>query len=371
MSFKYFVLPFITGLIILTGFLIYTFIGWIVRIEPSERLKISKNIGTRKTLYAIKEVFMESLLHRKIFLQNPLLGFMHSSLAFGWFLLIVIGGIEVKFYNQWSFEMPYYPVFFRYFEPVPKPFWGDWFFKQAMDALLLIVLTGVCLAFVKRIKSVLFGMKRTTRPRLGDKIALYSLWSIFPLRLFAESVTSGIHQTGGFFTKNFGIFLSEVLPVQYIETPLWWAYSSVLGLFFVVLPFSRYMHIPTEVLLIFLRKYGICTKKYYTGISEVEVYSCSRCGICIDSCQLKEAAIIKSTSVYFIRSIRNNSLNSNILYNCLLCGRCSQVCPVGINVSNLRLAKREEFNLKNKFIYEIEKPQIPYKTDVIYFSGCA
>ena len=35
----------------------------------------------------------ESLLHRRIFKVNPLLGYMHMSLAFGWFLLIVVGWI--------------------------------------------------------------------------------------------------------------------------------------------------------------------------------------------------------------------------------------------------------------------------------------
>jgi len=54
----------------------------------------------------------------------------------------------------------------------------------------------------------------------------------------------------------------------------------------------------------------------------------------------------------------------------MLCGRCSEACPVGIDVNALRVAKREEFNIKNKFIYNFEKPQIPAHAQVIYFAGC-
>ncbi|MEZ5000959.1 MAG: hypothetical protein R2727_10170 [Bacteroidales bacterium] len=38
---------------------------------------------------SLKEIFMESLIHRKVFRANRVLGYMHMSLAFGWFLLIL------------------------------------------------------------------------------------------------------------------------------------------------------------------------------------------------------------------------------------------------------------------------------------------
>jgi hypothetical protein len=38
---------------------------------------------------------------------------------------------------------------------------------------------------------------------------------------------------------------------------MWWFYSISLGVFFFALPFSRYMHIFTEIPLIFLRNAGI------------------------------------------------------------------------------------------------------------------
>jgi len=370
MNFDYFVLPFTIGLGILTSVLLYTFIMWIVKIEKTERQKIGKGIFTVKTLEAIKEVFLESLIHRKIFKRNPLLGFMHASLAFGWFLLIVVGDIEVKYHNSGGFKAPYYPVFFKFFEKAPGDFAGATIFPHVMDALLLLVLTGVALALFKRVRSSIYGLRKTTRLRLGDKLALYSLWLIFPARLLAESISSGLHGTGGFLTGSLGRALQSLDALAYMEHPAWWLYSSALGVFFVALPFSRYMHIPTEVLLIFLRKYGIRTRKYYASISEVEVYSCSRCGMCIDRCQLPDAGITSPISVYFIRSVRNNSLDSKTLYNCMMCGRCTEACPVGIDVNALRTAKREEFNIKNKFTYDFEKPAVTSSPKVLYFAGC-
>ena len=38
----------------------------------------------------VKDIFCDCLLHVKIWKRNKLLGYMHSSIAFGWFMLIVI-----------------------------------------------------------------------------------------------------------------------------------------------------------------------------------------------------------------------------------------------------------------------------------------
>ncbi|MCK7537564.1 MAG: hypothetical protein MZV63_44725 [Marinilabiliales bacterium] len=86
-----------------------------------------------------------------------------------------------------------------------------------MDLILLFILTGVALAYFKRFYSKLFGMKKTTSLRLGDKFALASLWLIFPLRLFAESTSASLHQTGGFLTQNFGNWISGFIPATTFE----------------------------------------------------------------------------------------------------------------------------------------------------------
>jgi Fe-S oxidoreductase len=54
-----------------------------------------------------------------------------------------------------------------------------------------------------------------------------------------------------------------------------------------------------------------------------------------------------------------------------MCGRCENVCPVGIDISSIRLIARNEMNGKKpdpSFI-EQDMPAVR-KTDVIYFAGC-
>ena len=62
---------------------------WLYRLPLADKKRILFGLPTRRTFSAIGEVVGESLLHRRIFRVNPLLGYMHMSLAFGWFLLIL------------------------------------------------------------------------------------------------------------------------------------------------------------------------------------------------------------------------------------------------------------------------------------------
>ncbi|MCK4662502.1 MAG: (Fe-S)-binding protein [Bacteroidales bacterium] len=371
MKFDIFVLPFSVGFLILLIILFYKYFTWIKVLSSQEKKKIRKGLFSFKIFPVIKEIFTESLLHRRIFKVNPMLGYMHMSLAFGWFLLIVVGSVELNIFSQEKLKMFYEAIFFRFFYPDIEGARLHTTFVFIMDFLLLFVLTGVSLAYLKRFFSRLFGMKKATKHRPFDKIALTSLWLIFPLRLLAESFTSGIYNNGGFLTGSLGAFFAKYFILTDISYISWWAYSLSLGAFFVALPFSRYMHIPTEIILIALRKFGLYTDKEYTGFSEIEVNSCSSCGICIDKCQLSTSANINDVqSVYFIKSIRNNNIKNDVVYNCLLCGRCQEYCPVGVNTNSIRLSKRESFMINGNTSYEfINLPDIK-KAKIAYFAGC-
>ena len=95
---------------------------------------IVRGLPTRRTAEAVWEVVSESLLHRRIFRVNPLLGYMHMSLAFGWFLLIAVGWIETVAYLGFRYVPLQGHVFFKYFATglEHKPA-----FDFAMDRLLL------------------------------------------------------------------------------------------------------------------------------------------------------------------------------------------------------------------------------------------
>jgi len=367
---EYFILPFKIGVAYLVIIVALRFIKWTLGLSKIDKIRIWKSILTNKSLISIREAFFEGLLHRKIFRINPVLGYMHMSLAFGWFLLIVIGHIETMVHTR-SISFPFHmPVFFRYFMTDKSDGYLSDAFSFTMDFLLLFVLSGVGLAFIKRFKSRFFGMRKTTNLKSGDKIALISLWFIFPLRFLAESFSAGICNNGGFLTQPAGNFFNSFLPLGDLTYPVWWAYSLSLGFFFIALPNSRYMHIPAEIIFIFLRNFGIRLKKRYNTYSLVQVYSCSRCGICLDTCQLNHADIKTTQSVYVLKNIRNKNLTDETLFNCLLCGRCQQICPVGIELNDLRITQRIESTLQYNSSYDYLKKGEIQKADVIYFAGC-
>lgn len=372
MKFDAFVLPFTIGLVFLLGFLTMKYAGWFKKLNKGDRSRVIRGFFSVRLFTALKEIVLESLLHRRIFLKNRLLGFMHMSLAFGWFLLIAIGNLESRVYQPADINPPYVPIFFKFFNANPGYFPLHKVFSFTMDVLLLIVLGGVLLAFAKRIYSRAYGMKKTTKLMPGDRFALISLWLIFPLRLLAESFTSAVYGGGDFLTGSFGNILSSLLPAGVLYYPAWWAYSVSLGVFFAALPFSRYMHIPTEVVLIFSRHFGLVETDERTSFTEIEINSCSRCGICLDACQMSFAGGVQNIqSTYQLKSIRYNNIQPKESFNCLMCGRCENVCPVGIDISKIRMITRNELNGRVPDPSFIQQPMPrAHQTDVIYFAGC-
>ncbi len=370
-----FVLPFTIGFFSMFVILIYKYSKWFNNFSRENRATILKAIFSSKTINSIKEVISESILHLKIYKTNPVLGFMHMSLAFGWFLLIIGGKIE-SWYFTGNFTNPiWFPIFLRYFHPVTSHFALSGFFKFFMDFALLLVLSGLTIALFKRVRKKVVGLKNTTNHDLWDKTALLSLWAIFPLRLLAESVSAAVNGGGGFLTGGLGFLFAIEFAVK-IELGLWYVYSFSLGFFFIVLPFSRYLHIPTEMVLIFLRNWGVKPEpgfKPHNGIQAFEVHSCSGCGICLDVCPAVNKTDYKFQSVYFVKYVRNKKGFEKLANLCLNCGQCDAVCPVGINLDRLRSVTRHEIH-KNSFFYHSYLPgsMVFWRetTRVILFTGC-
>ena len=369
-----FCLPFILGAALMFLIVAWKWGKWLWLLPHEDKMRILRGLPTRRTVAAIGEVVSESLLHRRIFRVNPLLGYMHMSLAFGWFLLILTGWIETMAYLGFRWVPIQGHIFFKYFATSleHKPV-----FDFLMDLLLLFILSGVALAWGKRFWSRAMGMRRTTKHVLGDRLALSALWFIFPARLVAESVTCALYGGGGFLTGGLGGWMAAhigVMPLMTLESVAWWFYSSCLGVFFVALPFSRYMHILTEVPLIFLRRYGVRSGEKESSYDNFQVEACSRCGICIDPCQLQSVLGINDVqSVYFLRDRRYGHLRLQMADNCLMCGRCVEKCPVNIDLNTLRLNARDRMrNVPDERRYDYFKglDRSSGTGKVGYFAGC-
>ena len=376
-GFDPFVLPFLAGMIFVLGYCLFGIVRILVQLPKDDRRRFLLSLITPSTvLKNIRDIFANCLLHVKLWKRNKVLGYMHSSIAFGWFMLILLGHLEVMFYCPERIRFFYYPIFFNYFVAENESTIRGAVLFFLMDFFLLVVLSGIVLAMIKRVRSRIFGMRRTTRPSLLDRIGLYSLWAIFPLRLLAESFTAHI-SGGSFLTIPANWLFRQFLGNDLNMLPTWWAYSIALCVFMFVLPFTRYMHIPAEMMLIPMRNAGLRIRHPRKGFAKVEVLSCPGCGVCIDACPMSVKKVnIKDCTVYLNRQIRrgNERRIEEISDKCLLCGKCEAVCQVGVEGPKLRIAQRasRSYALSPDYSNIDTAPLLATATGskVLYFSGC-
>ena len=376
-AFHPFVLPFVIGMVFVLGWCFVGMVRIIVELSRDDRKRFFISLITPKTVWKnIVDIFLNCLIHVKLWKRNKVLGYMHSSIAFGWFMLIVLGHVEVMLFLPERIRFFYYPIFFNFFVAE-----ADHTIKGAvvmflMDLSLLLILSGIALAIIKRFRSRWFGMKRTTRLSVLDSVGLYSLWAIFPLRLMAEVFTARI-SGGTFLTGPINALFLRFFSNDLNYMPTWWAYSIALGIFMCVLPFTRYMHIPAEMLLIPMRNAGIRIRNPRKGFAKLEYYSCPGCGVCIDACPMSaDRRNVKDCTVYLNRQLRrgNEPRIEQISDKCLLCGKCTQVCQVGVQGPELRVAQRRlrDYTLTPDYSGIDTAPLAveAKEAEVLYFAGC-
>ena len=111
-----FVLPFVCGMLFVLAYCLIGMIRIIMQLPGEDRKRFFISLVTPKTLVKnIKDIFLKCLIHVDLWKRNKLLGYMHSSIAFGWFMLILVGHIEVFLYtSNLGAKALYYPIFFRY-----------------------------------------------------------------------------------------------------------------------------------------------------------------------------------------------------------------------------------------------------------------
>lgn len=369
-KFSWFVLPFTIGFAYLLVWLVIMLASVWRNLSVIDRRKIYSGLFSLKTVKGIVEIFNEALLHRKIFKINPLLGWMHLSFAFGWLMLIIFGKIETLLFTGCWINPVWYPLFFKYFEPGNTSFPFNPLFKQLMDFWLLLILSGQMIAIFKRIHPQRAGIQIKTRHAPVNRLTLTILWFIFPMRFLAESTTAALHGGGGFLTGSVGFLLASIPELDLLSTVFWWVYSIALGLFFVMLPYSRYLHIPIEGFLILFRNWGVTDSN---TMMRLETLACSACGLCLDVCPLSRSGIAGVQPVYFIERLREGKIQKSDLWKCLRCQRCAEICPVMVRSERLRDGlKQKSQSLKPQITADNQRQTRIMRTtvDVVLYSGC-
>ena len=349
-----FVLPFVLGMAFVLTYCVVGLLRVIGQLPKDDRKKFWRSLVTPKTAWAnICDLFGDCLFHVKIWKRNPVLGYMHTAIAFGWFMIIVIGhvmlftlkpleGVDVQGFER-IFPNFYYPIFFKYFaEETPV-------FAILMDFFLLMIISGILIAVVKKIHSKIVGVKRIMHFGFADNMIRFALWTIFPFRLIAEK--------------------SNIMA-------FWWLYSLDLMVFMFMLPFTRYMHIPTEALFILLRHAGLKPREPRKGYALAQIYSCPSCGLCIDACPMSvNDKNSGNTSAYFMKRLRNGDKEEaqRIAETCMQCGKCVAVCPVSIESCDIKMSQREAvpYQIKSDHSYlENVAAETKENAKVLYFAGC-
>ena len=351
-----FVLPFVLGMAFVLTYCVVGLLRVIGQLPKDDRRQFWRSLVTPKTAWAnIRDLFGDCLFHVKIWKRNLVLGYMHTAIAFGWFMIIVIGhvmlftlkpleGVEVQGVER-MFPNFYYPIFFKYFaEETPV-------FAFLMDFFLLMIISGILIAVVKKIHSKIVGVKRVMHFGFADNMIRFALWTIFPFRLIAEK--------------------SNIMA-------FWWLYSLDLMVFMFMLPFTRYMHIPTEALFILLRHAGLKPREPRKGYALAQIYSCPSCGLCIDACPMSvNDKNSGNTSAYFMKRLRNGDKEEaqRIAETCMQCGKCVAVCPVSIESCDIKMSQRETmpYQIKSDHAYLDSMDASEASTQnasVLYFAGC-
>lgn len=375
-----FVLPFVFGMTFVLAYCLVALVKVLIQLKPADRQKFFLSLITPATIVKnIRDLFCDCLFHVKLWKRNKVLGYMHSSIAFGWFMIILLGHVETVLYIPERLHKLYYPIFFRYFMEVKGETLQGSFFFFLMDFFLLVILSGITIAIIKRFRSRIVGMRRTTKLTLTDRIGLYSLWAIFPLRWIAEGFTAGV-AGGSFMTIPINWLLHNFMSKPENFTAAWWAYSIALGTFMTVLPFTRYMHIPAEILLIPMRNAGLPVRHTRKGFALAMLYSCPSCGVCIDACPMGvQKKNVQDATVYMVRNLkrRNPKRSLEIAEKCLMCGKCAALCQVQMDACGLRLAYRtsqekEHNRIPADFGYLEAVDPLPQlgEQKVLYYAGC-
>jgi Fe-S oxidoreductase len=255
----------------------------------------------------------EIVLGQRKLLQRLVPGLMHAFIFWGFIVLfptIVLAAIDVAGGGEHT------------------PGW----YRDVADVFAVLVLAGVVTAVVIR---KVVRPARFAGSHLGE--------ADFILALIAAVVVTLLlwHHVGG---AGFA-----------------WAHLVVIGAFLAYLPHSKHLHIATAAVNVWMARtrkrgrleplrfdvpdeelrFGVATIADLTRKEVVDAFSCTECGRCQDVCPAHATGKILSPKLLIMgvrdqlfaqsaEPIVGNGVPEEMIWDCVTCGACVEVCPVSI-----------------------------------------
>ncbi|HEY8029166.1 MAG TPA: heterodisulfide reductase-related iron-sulfur binding cluster [Gaiellaceae bacterium] len=192
-----------------------------------------------------------------------------------------------------------------------------------------------------------------------------------------------------------GYFILGMIALVVITLLLWhevdgigfaWAHLIVIGVFLAYLPYSKHLHIATAAVNVWMARtrrrgrleplrfdvpddelrFGVATIFDLTRKEVVDAFSCTECGRCQDVCPAHATGKLLSPKLLimgvrdqlFVQSaepIVGNGVPEEMIWDCVTCGACVEVCPVSIeHVDHIVDLRRSRLMVDSAFPAEAE-----------------
>ncbi len=379
----------------------------------------------------LERLVMEVFLQRRLFRQDKLRWLMKVLIIWGYVGIILVNHIKASTRVEQLHGMPEVLVFFfapfvdYYYLATVSP--GSFTGIDATYALLNeifggMVLLGEFIAIYRRFIARAFPMETT----LLDRLAVINLGGWFVFRFLAEAAALQAYRVPDEIARNWFIAygLSKAMPfLGGANEALWVLSSLLLASLFASIPFNPklwHIFVSPFVMLMNAIPYdyrGIERRQAeldFTSRQLIQFDGCVKCQLCTQNCQVYLATKDEpEMDTYLSYAAINSRVKHGLrkggyegdeeIYNCLLCARCAEVCPVFINTRELGIAVRaslyrrglmpKKFNLAKDAVLQeknvanfpntdramwidffIPEPPEHYyqkeRAEVVYFVGC-
>jgi hypothetical protein len=117
MNSELFITPFNLGLYFILIYSVVRSTVWFRNLSRSDKLRLQRGFFGRPFMDSLREIFMESLLHRKIFKKNPGAWLHAYEPGFRLVPAYSFGTFEADFFGEKHLNPPSHAIFFRWFNP--------------------------------------------------------------------------------------------------------------------------------------------------------------------------------------------------------------------------------------------------------------